>query len=307
MVATGFGTLTSYGVVNVNTNGFNNTGILLLRPGGSDKIYVNAGGVVNVTGNVGLCSNAVANVASGGTLAITGGLYVGSGATGGTSGGGVSSYATMTNSGGILTAAATGINIGNGSVSGNALLVISGGTNNLGNVTVKRSNAGSGGYATLGTEGLMIYGGLVNMTNLNVGGGNGNSFLTTMITGLPPFLRRAAIRVSSAFTSCSPSMTNRISEAVSIAKPTWRSVSFRSSSPASTNRRCLPRTGCVSPTRSIRVSAKRSACLTTQTRRISGSSPGPAIGFWNTPSIRPALSAGSCWNCPASLAWPPSC
>ena len=183
MAAAGFGTLTSYGILNINTNGFNTTGVLMLRPAGGDKLYVNAGGVVNVTGNVGLCSNAVANVASGGTLAITGGLYVGSGATGGTSGGGVSSYATMTNSGGILTAAATGINIGNGSISGNALLVISGGTNNLGNVTVKRSDAGSGGYATLGTEGLMIYGGLVNMTNLNVGGGNGNSFLTAMITG----------------------------------------------------------------------------------------------------------------------------
>ena len=183
MVATGFGTLTSYGVVNVNTNGFNTTGVLMLKPAGGDKLYVNAGGVMNVTGNLALCSNAVANVAGGGALNISGSLYIGSGATGGSSGGGVSSYGIMTNSGGILTAAATSLNIGNGSVTTSPLLVITGGTNNLGNVIVKRSNAGSGGYSTLGSEGLMIYGGLVNMTNLNVGGGNANSFLTTLITG----------------------------------------------------------------------------------------------------------------------------
>ena len=183
MAATGFGTLTSYGVVNVNTNGFNTTGVLMLKPAGGDKLYVNAGGVMNVTGNLALCSNAVANVAGGGALNISGSLYIGSGATGGSSGGGVSSYGIMTNSGGILTAAATSLNIGNGSVTTSPLLVITGGTNNLGNVIVKRSNAGSGGYSTLGSEGLMIYGGLVNMTNLNVGGGNANSFLTTLITG----------------------------------------------------------------------------------------------------------------------------
>ena len=183
MVATGFGTLTSYGVVNVNTNGFNTTGVLMLKPAGGDKLYVNAGGVMNVTGNLALCSNAVANVTTGGALNISGALYIGSGATGGTSGGGASSFATVTNSGGLLTAAATSLNIGNGSVSTSPLLVISGGTNNLGNVSIKRSNAGSGGYGTLGSEGLMIYGGLVNMTNLNVGGGNANSFLTTLISG----------------------------------------------------------------------------------------------------------------------------
>ena len=183
MAAAGFAALTNNGVLNINTNGFNNSGIAMLNPGGTGKIYVGGNGVANVAGNLAFCSNSLVSLSAGGTLKIGGALLVGCGATGGSSGGTPGSYATMTNNGGTLTAASTGLNPGNGSVTTSALLVINGGTNNLGTVTIKRSNAGSGGFSSLGTEGLMIYGGSVTMTNLNVGGPGGNSFLSALIAG----------------------------------------------------------------------------------------------------------------------------
>ena len=183
MTAASFGNLTNYGVVNVNAAGFNSGNIFLLRPGGGDKLFVNSGGAVNVTGNLGFCSNGVVSVAAGGSLTVSGTIIVGSGSTGGTGGANPSSFGLMTNAGGTISAAATSLNPGNGSVSTSALLVINGGTNNLGNVLIKRSNAGSSGYSTLGTEGIIINGGQVTMTNANVGGSAGNSFLTLFVGG----------------------------------------------------------------------------------------------------------------------------
>lgn len=181
MAAASFGGLTNKGVLSINAAGFNNTGIAMLNPGAA-KLAVNNGGVVSVTGNVGFCSNAVVTLAAGGTLNISGALWVGCGAANGTSGSTPGSYGTMTNSGGALNATSTGLNPGNGSVTTSALLVISGGTNNLGAVTVKRS-AGTASFPTLGTDGLAIYGGVVTMANLNVGGSGGNSYLSTLIAG----------------------------------------------------------------------------------------------------------------------------
>ena len=60
MAASTFGMLTNKGVLNINTNGFNNTGILMLNPGGTGQVLViNANGVVTITGNLAFCSNSV--------------------------------------------------------------------------------------------------------------------------------------------------------------------------------------------------------------------------------------------------------
>lgn len=182
MSAAGFGVLTNRGVLNISAAGFNNTGIAMLNPGGTGKIFINNGGVVNVTGNVGFCSNSVVTLSSGSALKISGSLWIGCGATGGASGATPGSFGTMTNNGGTLTANSTGLNPGNGSVSTSALLVINGGTNNLGTVSIKRSS-GTAAFPPLGTEGLVIYGGVVTMTNLNVGGSGGNSYLSALIAG----------------------------------------------------------------------------------------------------------------------------
>ncbi len=180
MTAAGFGMLTNNGVVNVNTNGFNNTGIVMLNPGGTGKLYVNSGGAANVTGNIGFCSNSLVSLSAGSSLNISGALWVGCGAANGASGATPGSYGTMTNNGGTLNASSTGINPGNGSVSTSALLVINGGTNNLGSVSIKR---GTASFSPIGTEGLVIYNGVVNMSSLNVGGGSGNSYLSAVIEG----------------------------------------------------------------------------------------------------------------------------
>ncbi|HEY3762535.1 MAG TPA: autotransporter-associated beta strand repeat-containing protein [Verrucomicrobiae bacterium] len=181
MVATSFGMLTNKGVVNINTNGFNNTGIIMINSNG--QLFINSNGVVNDTGNLAFCSNSIVTMAAGSTLNISGSLLVGSGSTGGTGSGTVGSYGTMTNNGGTLTATTTSINPGNGSLStASALLVINGGTNNLGSVSIKRSNGPKTAFSTLGTEGLVIYNGQVTMTSLNVGA-TANSWLTAWIAG----------------------------------------------------------------------------------------------------------------------------
>ena len=185
MTASGVGGLTNNGVLNVNTNGFNSTGIAMLNPGGTGKLFVNTGGVVTVSGNVGFCSNALVTVSAGGVLNISGALWIGCGQTNGASGATPGSYGAMTNNGGTLNAASTGLNPGNGSIGSSApgaVLVINGGANNLGTVAVKRSGATTG-FNALGTEGLAIHGGSVTMTNLNVGGSGGNSFLSALIDG----------------------------------------------------------------------------------------------------------------------------
>ena len=183
MSATTFGTLTNWGTLNVNTNGFNNTGIVMIRVAGGNKLFVNTGGVVNVTGAFAFCSNAVVTMSAGSSLTVNGALLVGSGQFGGTGSGTPGGFGIMTNNGGTLSASSTSLNVANGSVTTSALLVINGGTNNLGTTSIKRSSAGSTGFNALGTEGLVIYGGLVTTTNMNVGGGSGNSFLSAYVAG----------------------------------------------------------------------------------------------------------------------------
>jgi rhamnogalacturonan endolyase len=182
MTAASFGMLTNNGVVNVNTNGFNNTGIVMLNPGGTGKLLVNANGAVNVTGSLAFCSNSLVAMLPGSSLTVSGSLLIGSGSTGGTGSGTVNSFGTLTNNGGTLSAANTSLNPGNGSVTSSALLAINGGTNNLGAVSIKRSS-GTSSFNAIGTEGLVIYNGIVTMNNLNVGGTGGNSYLSAIIAG----------------------------------------------------------------------------------------------------------------------------
>jgi rhamnogalacturonan endolyase len=182
MAAAGFGGLTNKGVLNVSANGFNSTGITMLNPSGTGKVFINSGGAANVMGNVGICSNSAVTLAAGSSLNISGSLWIGCGTNGTSTGSTPGSFGSMTNNGGTLRASSTGLNPGNGSVSQSAVLVINGGTNNLGTVSVKRSS-GTSGFNAIGADGLAVYGGVVTMTNLNVGGSGGNSYLSTLIAG----------------------------------------------------------------------------------------------------------------------------
>ncbi|MEY4916604.1 MAG: hypothetical protein RL616_517, partial [Verrucomicrobiota bacterium] len=180
MTAATFGTVTTRGTLNINTNGFNSTGIILTGVGGTGKLFINTGAVVTVTGNVGATSNNVISMAAGSTVNITGALYVGSGSGGGSGSGTVGSSAFVTNNGATLNALSTGLNIANASVGTSALFVINGGTNNLGNVSVSRGSGGNGAPPTIGTDGLVINNGVVTMTNYATAS---NSHQTMDVTG----------------------------------------------------------------------------------------------------------------------------
>jgi fibronectin-binding autotransporter adhesin len=179
MAATSFGALTLQGVLNIDTNGFNNTGMLLNKVGGGAKVFVNTNGVVNVTGNFGIESNANLTIAPGGSITMSGNLNIGSDTSGGSSGGTstVGGFGNVTNNGGTINAIATTFNPRNASLSsGNhALLVVNGGTNNLGNVDIHRPGGTS--QAAIGVEGLVVNGGQVNMTSLRLGDNNFGSVI----------------------------------------------------------------------------------------------------------------------------------
>ena len=180
MTAATFGGITNRGVLNVNTNGFNNTSITMNGPGGTAKLFVNNGGVVNVTGNLGFTSNSVVTLAAGSSVNITGSLFIGSGVLGGSGSGTVGSIGFMTNNGATLNALATSLNAPNASVSASCLFVINGGTNNLGNVTINRGSGGNNAPPTVGTDGLVINNGVVVTTNILY---NSNSHMTMDMTG----------------------------------------------------------------------------------------------------------------------------
>ncbi len=169
MAAAAFGGVTNYAILNINTKGFNNAGVVITKPGAGAAVIINSNGVVNVTGNFGLCSNNTATLAIGGTLTISGSLIIGSnpnGTTGGTTAG-ASGY--FTNYGGSLTASTTTLNPGNATVTTNCRLVIIGGTNNLGAFRTQRSQGGGNAPPPLGTDGLVVSNGYVNTTSMSVG------------------------------------------------------------------------------------------------------------------------------------------
>jgi fibronectin-binding autotransporter adhesin len=169
MSATSFGPITNRGTLNINTAGFNSGMFLMNKPAGGDALYVNNGGVVNVTGDMGFCSNAVVSMAAGSIVTVSGNLIIGSNPTGGSSSATVSAFGNMTNFGGILTAATTALNPANASIGTSCRLVILGGTNNLGAYSAQRSPGGNSAPPALGTDGLVISNGLVNMTSISVG------------------------------------------------------------------------------------------------------------------------------------------
>ncbi len=169
MISAGFGVLTDNGVLNINTNGFNNSGIFMLNPGGTGKIFLNNGAALNVTGNLGYASNSVVSMAVGSSLTVSGSLIIGSGATGGTSGSTAGSSGIFTNLGGALNASATTLNPANGSITASCRLIILGGTNNLGAFAAQRSPGAANAPQPLGTDGLVISNGFVNTTSISIG------------------------------------------------------------------------------------------------------------------------------------------
>ena len=180
MTAATVGGITNRGTLNINTNGFNTTGIVMNQPGGTNRLFLNNGGVVNVAGNYGFTSNNVVTLAAGGILNITGSLFIGSGVLGGSGSGTVGSTGFMTNNGATLNALATSLNAPNASVSSSCLFVINGGTNNLGNVTINRGSGGNNAPPTLGTDGLVVNSGVTVITNIVF---NSNSHMTIDQTG----------------------------------------------------------------------------------------------------------------------------
>ncbi len=178
MSAASFGILTNSGTLNVNAGGFNAASILMTTPSGAERLFINNGGAVVVTGNMSMGTNTAATLSAGGSLTISGTFIVDIGASSQ-----ANSTSAFTNNGGIFSAGATTINNNSGTSTG--IFVVNGGTNNLGNTIVGRNHSGAGGQA-LGTEGLVIYNGLVITTNLNLGnnsGSQGQSSLSTYIAG----------------------------------------------------------------------------------------------------------------------------
>jgi fibronectin-binding autotransporter adhesin len=172
LTAASFGALTNFGILNVNTNGFNCSGIYVTLPGSTiDAINItNAGAAVTVNGSFLLGTNGQATLGVG--ASITAGTFgVAAGETSHTAG-----TSTFTNLGGTFSAQNTTI-CASGNT-GTGRLTILGGTNNLGKTTVGRYASASA--STLGTEGLAIYGGIVTMTNLNCSAG---SYGTAYIAG----------------------------------------------------------------------------------------------------------------------------
>jgi fibronectin-binding autotransporter adhesin len=161
MSAASFGGLTNNGILNINAGGFNCGPVFMVSPA-SQRLFINNGGAVVVSGNMTLSTNANVTLAAGGSLTVNGTLTLAFGETTKAP----ASFSTLTNNGGILTANATTIN--NNTGTGNGLLVVNGGTNYLGNTIIGRSAAGAGGQ-TLGLDGLVVYGGQVVTTNLNIG------------------------------------------------------------------------------------------------------------------------------------------
>ena len=172
MAAVSFGNLTNFGTLNINTNGFNCSGIYVNLAGSTvDTVNItNVGAVVNDFGAFLLGTNGQATLGAGASLTCFSLAVAGS----------TSSHAagtsTFTNNGGAFNS--TSSSVGSAGNTDTGRLVINGGTNNLGKVSVGRYNGGSA--STLGTEGLAIYGGIVTMTNLNC---NGNSYGSVYIAG----------------------------------------------------------------------------------------------------------------------------
>ena len=176
MAAVSFGTLTDQGILSINTNGFNSGSVVLNAAGGGAQLNVSSNGVMNITGALGFCSNAVVTLAGGSSVTISGALIVGSNPTGGSGSANPSAFGIMTNNGGALSAASTGLSPGNASVTASTRFVINGGTNNLGAVQINRSP----NPPVAGQDGLIINNGFANITSILLGN---NAWGTMTVNG----------------------------------------------------------------------------------------------------------------------------
>lgn len=173
MEATSFGILTNFGILNINTNGFNCSAIYANLPGSViDAVNItNIGSVVTVSGPFSLGTNGQATLGAGASL-TAGSFAVSSGLT--TKSAGTS---TFTNRGGVFNSSST--SVGSSTSTGTGRFTIIGGTNYLGNTSVGRYASASA--STLGTtEGLVVFGGTVNMSNLTM---SAASYGTAYIAG----------------------------------------------------------------------------------------------------------------------------
>ena len=150
MVATSFGTLFNSGILNLNTNGFNSGTVVINAAGAGAQLWINTNVTMNITGDLGFCSNSIVTMAGGSSLNITGNLIIGSNPTGGTSTPTVGAFGSLTNNGGNITASSTLLNPGNGSIGTSCRLIIKGGTNNLGVFAAQRSPGGNNAAPALG-------------------------------------------------------------------------------------------------------------------------------------------------------------
>ena len=179
MTAGSIGSLTSYGVLNINTNGFivgGSGSLAVMVNSNSARLFVNSGGLLSLTNGGLVLSNAASlTVNAGGTFIASGILSVGS-LSGGNN---PLKDGFFTNNSGMVSVG--GLRIAPNGQNANCRAVINGGTNDLGDVIVSRSNLNP--YGTPGPEGLLIYNGLVRMKSLDVGGASGNSYLTTLVAG----------------------------------------------------------------------------------------------------------------------------
>ena len=160
-------------ILNINASGFvigaSDTGAATVSGSGS-RLNINGGGSMSLTnGGLTLGNVGAATLAAGGSLSMSGALQVGSSA----------GTATMTNSGGNLSASSTAINPNNSSAAPSCILVITGGSNSLGAVTIRRANPSS--QPAPGTEGLVVSNGVVNLTGLVLN--TGNSFASMLVAG----------------------------------------------------------------------------------------------------------------------------
>jgi len=180
MLASSFGSITNNGVLNLNTNGFNTASIIMLNNGSSaanGRLLISTGAVVNVSGNLGYCSNSIVSMTVGSTLTVGGTLIIGSDVNGGNSGTAtVNAYGSFTNLGGALTASAVNLNPRNQSLSGSCRLVIAGGTNNLGAVSALRSPGSANAPPAVGSDGIVISNGVVYTTSVSIGNNDDGIF-----------------------------------------------------------------------------------------------------------------------------------
>jgi len=177
-------TLTNNGTLNINAAGFNAVGIVMTNIG--SRLFVNNGGVLNVSGDFTVISNAQASMGPGSVVTINR-LLLGADDAGAsiTNSANIHGFGGFTNAGGILNISQTLLNPDNQSLgTGTGIaprLMILGGTNNLGTLTINRLQGGNSASPLYGIDGLTVSNGVVTTTKINLG--NNNAGLILVVGG----------------------------------------------------------------------------------------------------------------------------